>query len=244
MNELTVEIEDFILRTLSVQCPECEVVFATQALTRTPAMTRDTAVEADLHRVLPHPSLRAALIAMCPACLYTWWFSSFVEDALFPLLAVAPVEINNAKKFAHAVLTGRKINAHPLDRALLALNGVWCAREAGEAADKWLELAGQELEAALSDESWTGNRSRYHYIMGEVCRMVGDFHGAVRHYNQVDRRSDLPKSLVEHQRQEAINGNASPVTLPPDYVDAIFFPKAINLDDILGPEPTQMATSS
>lgn len=237
MHNVYQNIEDFVLQTVSVSCPECEVVFATQSLARTPNMTKETPVETDLHRVLPHPSLRAALLAMCPACLYTSWFSSFVEDPLIPFLAVAPAEVAYSKKFAHAVLTGRKIGAHHLDRALFALNGSWCARESGEAPEKWLELAGQELDAALKDENWVGNRSRYQYIMGEICRLVGDFHGAVRHYNQVDRKSQLPKSLVDHQRQEAINGNSRPVQLPPEYVEAIFFPKSINLDEILGPMP-------
>jgi hypothetical protein len=241
MQELYQVIEDFVLQTVSVQCPDCEVVFATDALAHTPNMTKDTPVETDLHRILPHPALRAALIAMCPACLYTSWFSAFIEDPLVPFLAVAPAEVAFSKKFAHAVLTGRKVGAHYLDRALFALNGSWCAREAGESSEKWLELAGQELEAALEDDSWTGNRSRYQYIMGEICRLVGDFHGAVRHYNQVDRKSQLPKTLVDHQRQEAINGNSRPVQLPPEYVEAIFFPKPINLDELLGPMPVQLS---
>ncbi|HEY9788252.1 MAG TPA: hypothetical protein V6D17_22880, partial [Candidatus Obscuribacterales bacterium] len=157
---------------------------------------------------------------------------------LLPLLATPAAEIAHAKKFAHAVLTGRKIGAHSLDRALLALNGAWCAREANEPHEKWLELAGQELDTALKDQTWEGNRSRYHYIMGEICRLLGDFHGAVRNYNLVDRRSNLPKSLVDHQRQEAINGNKEPIVLPPDYVEAIFLPKPLNLDEILGPAQT------
>ncbi len=239
MQDIYKQFENFVLQTVSVQCPECEVVFATDMLAHTPNMTKDTPVETDLHRILPHPSVRAALIAMCPACLYTNWYSSFVEDSLIPFMAVAPAEVAFSKKFAHAVLTGRKIGAHHLDRALFALNGSWCACEAGEPCEKWLELAGQELESALADDSWTGNRSRYQYIMGEICRLLGDFHGAVRHYNQVDRKSQLPKSLVDHQRQEAINGNSKPVQLPPEYVEAIFFPKPINLDELLGTTQNQ-----
>lgn len=239
MSELIETIEDFTIRTVSVECPDCTEVFATRTIVRMPNLTRDSLVETDLHRVLPHPSVRSALVAMCPQCLYTWWFSVFKEDTMLPLLASPSPDIPDAKRFAHAVLTGRKKGAHPLDRAVLALNGAWCAREAGEDQSKWLELAGQELDEALKDQEWEGNRSRYHYIMGEVCRMLGDFHGAVRNYNLVDRRSNLPKSLVDHQRQEAINGNPSPIMLPPDYVEAIFIPKPFNLDEIMGPAQEQ-----
>lgn len=234
MQELLQNIDEFTLRTVSVACPDCGEVFATKSMIKMPSLTRDSIVETDLHRVLPHAELRAALVAMCPTCLYTWWFSGFEQDELLPLLAVPTPEIPFAKRFAHAVLTGRKIGAHALDRAVLALNGAWCARESNEPSEKWLELAGQELDAALKDTTWQGNRSRYHYVMGEICRQLGDFHGAVRHYNIVDQKSLLPKSLVDHQRQEAINGNPSPIVLPPDYVEAIFLPKRIDIEQMMG----------
>ncbi len=111
-------------RPFQLQCPDCEVVFATDSLAHTPNMTKDTPVETDLHHVLPHPALRAALIAMCPACPHTSWYSSFVEDPLVPYLAVAPAEVAFSKKFPHAVLhLVAKLEPITSDRALFALNG-------------------------------------------------------------------------------------------------------------------------
>jgi hypothetical protein len=133
--------------------------------------------------------------------------------------------VDNAKKFGHAVLSGRNSGAHSLDRAIVALNGYWCAREDFQPSGKWLELASRELYEALNDESWDGNRGRYQFIMGEVLRLMGEFHDAVRFYNLVDRRSVLPRELIVHQIEQAKNGDSTPTLLPPHIIEEIFLPK-------------------
>ena len=166
----TIEIQDFVIRESSVLCPSCLTPFATPLLEKMPDITPETTVEADLHRVLPDAAIRGALIAICPACIFTSWSSAFGMHFFVPELLVPAPQIEYPKKFAHAVLTGRKNGAHPLDRAMLALNGCWCAREtyigatqeqlAGYQAEneRWLTLASQEMETALNDTSWNGNR--------------------------------------------------------------------------------------
>lgn len=229
-------IAEFTISYASVICPVCNTPFATPLIARMPNISRSTVVEADLHRVLPDAAIRGALIAICPACVHTWWSTAFAPHYFVPDLLVPAPHIEYPKKFAHAVLTGRKNGEHPIDRALLALNGCWCARETYTEADKakpeykadnerWMVLAAQELEAALQDPEWNGNRSRYSYVMGEILRQLGDFHAAVRYFSQVDRRSMLPAELVERQRTLAISGNVEPVVLPPNMVEAIFMPK-------------------
>lgn len=236
---MQVEIQDFIVKDSSIVCPACKTPFATPLVVRMPEMTRDTVVEADLHRVLPDACIRAALIAICPACIYTWWSTVFAPHFYVPDLLVPSPEVEYPKKFAHAVLTGRKNGAHAIDRALLALNGLWCARETYFGAgpeklpeykadnEKWLTLAAQELDEALRDPNWDGNRSRYSYMMGEILRQLGDFHNAVAYFDLVDRRSMLPVELVKHQRKLATDGNGEPVVLPPHVVEQIFMPKPL-----------------
>jgi hypothetical protein len=236
---MNIELQDFLIKDASLICPMCQTPFATPLLASMPEIKPQTTIEADLHRVLPDPRIRASLVAICPACIYTWWSTAFAPHFFVPDLLVPSPEIEYPKKFAHAVLTGRKHGAHALDRALLALNGLWCARETytGASADqlgqyaadneRWLKLAAQELETALQDETWNGNRSRYSYIMGEILRQLGDFHAAVKYFDTVDRRCMLPRQLVRHQRQQALNGNSEPTTLPPFLVEQIFLPKPL-----------------
>jgi len=231
-------IQEFVINDTSVVCPACNTVFATPNLAKMPNITRDSLIEADLHRVLPDPNIRAALVAMCPACIYTWWMSAFAPHYILPQLVPESPEIELPKKFAHAVLSGRQNGSHSLDRALLSLNGCWCAREAHLASGtlgseeyvttnhRWLTLAVQELDAALRDPEWDGNRSRYHYMMGEMLRQLGQFDAAVKEFNVVDRRSMLPRQLVEHQKTLAVAMNAEPTALPPFIIEEIFLPKA------------------
>src|SRR5271170_6287083 len=124
-----VEILDFVVRDASLVCPACQTPFATPQLAEMPPITPDTIIEADLHRVLPDAQIRGALVAICPACIYTWWATAFAPHFFVPDLLVPAPEIEYPKKFAHAVLTGRNNGAHALDRALLALKGCWCLRE-------------------------------------------------------------------------------------------------------------------
>jgi len=250
---MNIELHDFVIKDTSLICPMCQTPFATPLLMAMPPIKPQTVIEADLHRVLPDARIRGTLIAICPACIYTWWATAFVPHFFIPDLLVPSPEIEQPKKFAHAVLTGRKHGVHALDRALLAMNGLWCARETytGAGPDKleqykadnerWLTLSVQELEEALNDETWTGNRPRYNYIMGELLRQLGDFHKAVKYFDMVDRRCMLPKQLVRHQRQAAINGNSEPTTLPPFIVEQIFLPKPL-IDREPEPEPEETPT--
>ena len=215
--------KDYELTQGAVVCPECGQAFITPEVASLPALSEATVIEADLHRVLPTPEIRDALVAMCPNCLFTWWLSGFTRYmASFTTLPFSP-QTEYSKKFAHAVLTGRKKNAHSLDRALLALNGYWCAREASQPADKWLKLTALELNAALNDTDWEGNRSRYHYILGEICRLKGDTDGSLKHFDLVDEGAHLPKGLVEQQRNKAVQGDIQPTVLSPEVIhEAIF----------------------
>ena len=217
-------IKDFALRQTTLVCPACNSLFSSPTLVTMPNIYRDSVVEADLHRVLSDAAIRGALVAMCPACSYAWWVTAFNTHLFKPGLVPFSPQIDHPKKFAHAVLSGRQNQAHSLDLALLALNGCWCAREAGQPHERWLDLAGQELEKALKDENWHGNRSYYHYILGEVCRQLKDFHGAVRNFNKVGPAAMLPAELIDRQKVQAISGDHAPSVLLPHLVEAIFLP--------------------
>ena len=212
----------FKLRHLTVVCPECQTIFATYEVARLPAIDLTTPIESDLHRILPDPELRSSLLAMCPNCIYTWWLSSFKEHFYLPQVVPDSPPTEPAKKFAHAVASGRKHNVHTLDRAVLALNGYWCAMEEGVDGSKFLTLAKNELAAALADPSWAGNRSRYNYVMGEILRLSGEYDGAIKCYEQVDSSAGLPTELVAKMKEFALYGNKSTVKLPPHIVGIVF----------------------
>ena len=222
-------IEDFIVIDISVVCPDCQYPFATPSVANMPSPTRDTPVEADLHRILPHPSIRGALVAMCPACQYTWWITAFRPHNYVPDLLVPAPDVEFSKKFGFAVLNGRKRGEDLLDLAILALNGAWCAREEAAAGmtqkndlPRWLKLAAQELDKAMKDPSWQGNTQRYNYIMAEILRQMGDFENALSLFATLDRRSMLPRELIDHQISISRAGNSEPTLLPPHLVEEIF----------------------
>jgi len=216
----------FKLRQITVTCPLCETVFATYEVVRLPVMTRETPVEADLHRILPDPALRSNLLAMCPNCVYTYWLTSFAPHYFLPQVVPDSPPVEPSKKFAHAVQSARKVNNHALDRAVLALNGYWCSREEGVegGGEKFLRLARVELTTALSDNDWAGNRSRYNYIMAEILRLLGEFDQATVFYQMVDRKCGLPFELVDRMQRFASEGNKNPIRLPPHIVEAVFVP--------------------
>jgi hypothetical protein len=129
------------------------------------------------------------------------------------------------------VFTGRKNNYHVLDRAMLALNGYWCAQECHDQTDKWLALAIQELTAALADQNWTGNRARYHYVLAELLRRQGEFAAACREFDLVDESANLPAPLVDKQKQLASKQENHSVLLTSEEVEKIFFP-VLKLDPL------------
>ena len=215
------EATEFVVKDISVVCPGCDYPFATPNLDSMPNLTADSAVEADLHRVMSDPATRGSLIAVCPACTYAWWVTAFRAHPFVPELLVPAPPVDFSKKFGVAIVSGRKNNEPLLDTAILAMNGYWCAREEvaagiGNAAEisRWLKLAIKELKAAMEHESWQANTSKYSYILGELYRLAGDFHNSVSFLQVVDRRSLLPRELVDHQIGQAKAGNSQPILMP------------------------------
>lgn len=222
-------LEEFTLRQAIVVCPTCEKSFCTPQLTHMPIITGDTPVETDLHRILPNGAIRAALIGSCRECGYAWWITSFKTKALLPDTLTADEysmeRLQYPRKFASAFVTGKKKESSHRELALLALNGGWCAREAGLANDRWLELAAEEMEKALADKSMGGNRGYYHYIMAEVYRQLKHFDKALSHYNRVNYHSRLPRELILRQKVQATAGDGGPTRLPAYLVEMLFCPR-------------------
>lgn len=215
-------MELYSLKTESVRCPKCDEHFATTTVTSMPPITVKSKIEADLHRVMPDSKIRAASLAMCPNCLYTTWTTAFFwSSKVVGFLPHSPA-IDDAKKFGHAVHSGRLDNKHSLDNAILALNGYWCAREAFQSGEKFLQVAKQEYKEALDDKEWKGYRGLHYYQMAEIFRLSGDFHDAVNYYMMVDKDALLPKELLDHQIKNAKQGNSSPIVLPEHIIEGVY----------------------
>ncbi len=220
---------EFVINDTSIVCRACDYPFATPNLEKMPNLTPESLVEADLHRVITNPAVRGSLVAVCPACTYSWWISAFRPHHFVPDLLVPAPPVDYSKKFGVAIVSGRKQGEPLLDMAILAMNGYWCAKEEVAAGlgleaeiGRWLKLAVRELKAAMEHASWQANTSRYTYILGELLRQMGDFHGAFSCFQKVDRKSLLPSELVEHQMNMAKEGKAQPTLLPARLVDQIF----------------------
>ncbi|MFN8656786.1 MAG: hypothetical protein U0105_10650 [Candidatus Obscuribacterales bacterium] len=217
--------DEFKLRQAIAVCPACNAQFDTPYLLNVPAITSRTALETDLHRVLPDPAIRAALIGLCLDCGYGNWISHFEIKMLEAECFAVSDSIEYPRKFANAFITARSAGASHVELALIALNGGWCSREADLPYQRWLDLAAQELDKALFDKSWGGDRGYYHYLMAEICRQLSDFTTAVRHFNKATLSSRLPKQLITRQKVQAIAADPSHTLLPPHLVERLFCPK-------------------
>jgi len=223
---LLMNIQGIIIELKSLACPSCKQIFAAPMIEHMPPMDVMTPMETDLHRILPDGLVRSSMVAICPNCVYAWWTTSFELAGVDPESLAKTPEVEYSKKFAHAVLTGRKIQAHSIDRAILALNGYWCARECGSETMRWLTLAAQEFVTALSDEEWYGNRDRFHYLLAETYRLLGDFKNAIKEYGRVQAdNAKLPQQLIDQQKTYAMRKWPDPVALDPSFVRLIFFPE-------------------
>lgn len=219
--------DGFVLKYIAVSCLECHCSFATPSLLSLPPVTEYDTIEADLHRVLPDAEVRASLIAVCPHCNYATWTVRFRISGLNPEMLPEPQPIAHSKKFALAVKHAREKGVSPLDIAFIAINGLYCAREAGEDSELWLELAAYEQSRGLTEELLIPATGQDHLVMAELWRQLGSFDRALEEYALAADDDFIPRELLEQQVALAKSENTSPVTLPP-YLVREMFPESQN----------------
>ncbi len=225
--------EGFILRDCSVGCPECKSFFATRILEDLPPVTESDTIEADLHRVLPHPALRAALIAVCPFCGFADWAIKFPMRPINPQLVEPAQDMQYSRKFAMAVKNARNKGVNPLDIAYIALNGLYCAREAGELTDSWLELCVYEQSRGLHPDQIVVETGTDHLTMAELWRQIRCFDKALEEYQRAAFDGSVPMELLRHQITITRAGDYSPTILPP-WMVRIVFPEAAEMAVAVG----------
>lgn len=81
----------------------------------------------------------------------------------------------------------------------------------------------------MNNNSWQGNRSRYHYLLAELLRLNGKFEQAAKVFALVDSEAKLPIDLLENQKNLANRENSEPILLSNKQVQEIFFPKLITV---------------
>ena len=193
-------INGFKLSGAVVTCPECSTPFHKELLTAMPPLTQDDVVEADLHRVFPDPSLRAALLGLCPDCKFCGWSTSFADSNFSALLVKKEPLLPDTKKYAVAVKCARARKLHPLDVAFIALNGLWCAREAGEDDQLWLELVAFEHSRGMDNYPGVQNEDGMaHLMMAEIWRQLKQFDEAKREYEQALNDPSIMPEIIRHQ---------------------------------------------
>lgn len=193
-------ISGFKLSSTVVVCPECSAPFHKELLTDIPPLTPEDVVEADLHRVFPDPVIRASLLGVCPECKFCAWSTSFGNSNLNPALARREPLVPYTKKYAVAVKCARSRNMHPLDIAFIALNGLWCAREAGEDDLLWLELVAYEHSRGMTDyPSVQDEDGMAHLMMAEIWRQLKQFDQARREYELALSDASIMPEIIRHQ---------------------------------------------
>jgi hypothetical protein len=220
--------EAFVLRDRSVVCPDCQSIFGTRVLQDLPPVCDSDIVEADLHRVLPHAGLRAALVTVCPDCGYADWVAKFGVSIIAPTLLPPSPALTPTKRFAMAVKHARKQGLHPLDIAYVALNGLYAARESGENDVPWLELCAFEQSRGLEPENLVVETGSDHLTMAELWRQMGHFDRALDEYAKSGMDGTVPIELIRQQEQSARVGDSTATRLSP-WMVRLIFPDAAEL---------------
>lgn len=221
-------ISGFKLSSAVVVCPECSAPFQKELLTDTPPLSPEDVVEADLHRVFPDPAIRASLLGVCPECKFCAWATSFGNSNLNPSLARKEPQLPYTKKYAVAVKCARSRNMHPLDIAFIALNGLWCAREAGEDDVLWLELVAYEHSRGMADyPSVQEEDGMAHLMMAEIWRQLKQFEQARREYELALHDATIMPEIIRHQIGLCDRKVSAVTALPLHVVRQIFPPEEI-----------------
>lgn len=218
-------ISGFKLSSAVVVCPECSAPFHKELLSDIPPLSPEDVVEADLHRVFPDPVIRASLLGLCPECKFCAWSTSFGNSNLNPALARKEPLLPYTKKYAVAVKCARSRNMHPLDIAFIALNGLWCAREAGEDDVLWLELVAYEHSRGMTDyPSVLDEDGMAHLMMAEIWRQLKQFDQARREYELALNDATIMPEIVRHQIG-LCDRKVSAITALPLHVVRMLFPE-------------------
>lgn len=208
-------LDGFVLEEAVVLCKECQTPFTTEMLVESRKVNTTDLIEADLHRVFSDPEIRAALLSCCPACKYCAWTSMFKPSSLKPELLRKELAIEPSKKYALAVKWAREKKVHSLDIAFIALNGLWCTREAGEPDNLWLELAIFEHEKGVAaSPQCPADDGMTHLIMGELYRQHRNFERALAEYDLAEQDKTINKEILEHQRMMASRKLSGVAALP------------------------------
>ncbi|MBY0357758.1 MAG: hypothetical protein K2W82_07135 [Candidatus Obscuribacterales bacterium] len=216
-------ISGFIFKDYAAVCPECKGVSFTERLIDMPLISSEDRVEADLHRVYPDARIRASLLGHCPVCNHCSWLQDFALMEVVQESTQAESSIAPSKKFALAVKSARAKNIHPLDIAYLAINGLWCAREAGESDELWLELAAYEHHKGMKEHTAPPEKDGFsHLMMGELWRQLKQFEAASEEFKLALLDANIPREIPQHQLILCQKQDFSPTALPAYLINDLY----------------------
>ena len=178
------------LCSVTVRCPVCDEEFEAAEITSCSHATADTDLRPHYMGFDPLPHF----VWTCPTCGVSAYSSEFTSLATAVRGWIRKGHLGRpqskaaSRRYTLAARCYERAVAPALKLANLYLQASWCARqEEAEAAERLsqrraLEYFQQALEA---EESTPAERPKIVYLLGELCRRLGDFEAARAYFDRV-----------------------------------------------------------
>lgn len=178
------------LRSVTVRCPVCGEEFEAAEVTSCSYAGTDTDLRPHYMGFDPLPHF----IWTCPACGVSAYSSEFTQLATAVRGWIRKGHLGRpqsdaaSRRYTLAARCYERAVAPALKLANLYLQASWCARQEEDAAAERLSQrrALEHFRQALeTEEVSTEERPKIVYLLGELCRRLGDFEAALVYFDQV-----------------------------------------------------------
>jgi uncharacterized protein (DUF2225 family) len=118
-------------------------------------------------------------------------------------------QLGGAERFRRAALVANYIGKRSAEIADLYLQATWCSRMEGEPDDEQKQArrkAVKYFELALKAEEFSpDDLPVVHYLLGELCRRLGDHKKAGKHFDRLDEFEKVDRWILEwRDKQRAL----------------------------------------
>ena len=177
-------------------CPLCGNMFDSQLITSTNSFGP---LHSDFYREASGAQPICLFVHTCTNCGYTGFegdfepqsfsaeFGQLVAENITPEVKGRPIDVNGNYFLAALCAQWRGASAQELGR--IYHMGAWCCRMRGDGAKEkfYLERAAENFEKALeAGQPAPEARAMYAYLVGDICRRLGEAGRAEEWYGRVE----------------------------------------------------------